>query len=122
MGNLTLQSQIETLQETVQTLLGHITSGSFIYSDTFSELHHQIHHQINELYPRRGETTDQEAALCLAMLMGYSVSMYANPEDETKRQVILNRSQKLLEILPSSLLKQQLSAIYNEMQNLCEIN
>ncbi|MCM1874024.1 UpxZ family transcription anti-terminator antagonist [Bacteroides thetaiotaomicron] len=48
--------------------------------------------------------------------------MYANPEDEERKQAVLTRSLSLLDVLPPSLLKQQLSAVCHGMQELCEIN
>ena len=69
-----------------------------------------------------GETPEQDATLCLAILQGYNVSMYANPEDEERKQAVLTRSLSLLDVLPPSLLKQQLSAVCHGMQELCEIN
>ncbi len=73
-------------------------------------------------YSQRGETPEQDATLCLAILQGYNVSMYANPEDEERKQAVLTRSLSLLDVLPPSLLKQQLSAVCHGMQELCEIN
>lgn len=78
--------------------------------------------KIIDLYSQRGKTPEQDATLCLAILMGYNVSMYANPEDEERKQAVLTRSLSLLDVLPPSLLKQQLSAVCHEMQELCEIN
>ena len=74
-----------------------------------------IRDRINDLYLYHGGTTEQEAALCLSLLMGYSVSMYANPEDEIKKQTILIRSQKIIQNLFSSPLKNRLHTIYNEL-------
>lgn len=90
--------------------------------DDLSELHQAIHEKIIDLYSQRGKTPEQDATLCLAILMGYNVSMYANPEDEERKQAVLIRSLSLLDVLPPSLLKQQLSAVCHEMQELCEIN
>lgn len=85
------------------------------YADNLSELNSRIHSQLTELYSCHGATPEQEASRCLAMLMGYSVSMYANPDDERKRQTVLKRSQKLLESLSPCLLKEQLRDIYSQL-------
>ncbi len=45
-----------------------------VYVDDLARLNNEIHEQINDLYPCHGKTAEQEAALCLSLLMGYSVS------------------------------------------------
>ena len=119
---LLLQEKIESLYNQVNRLLHLSETNGYIYADDFSELHKAIHEKIMDLYSQRGKTPEQEATLCLAILMGYNVSMYANPEDEERKQAVLTRSLSLLDVLPPSLLKQQLSAVCHEMQELCEIN
>lgn len=115
MDTLVLQGKIENLLSSVSNLLligNHI---GYIYADEFSDLNHDIHNQINELYPLRGNTVEQDANLCLAILMGYSISVYANPEDEFKKRKVLVRSQRLLQTLSPSFLQRQLSSTYNEL-------
>lgn len=109
MKDSTLQELIDDLQQTVHTFFSTIDTG-YVYPDEISGINHDIYSQINNLYDRQEEvmTTDQEAALCLALLMGYSVSMYANPEDEEKRKSVLVHSHRVLNSLPSSSLKHQL--------------
>lgn len=86
MGTFTsIQGKIDKLQKTVDTLLHMGENASCICVDDLALLNKEIHEQINDLYLYHGETTEQEAALCLSLLMGYSVSMYANPEDEIKK-------------------------------------
>lgn len=107
-----LQEKIEKLQDAVRALL---YTHHHVYVEDLAYLNQEIHRQINDLYPFHGTTAEQEAALCLSLLMGYSVSLYANPEDEVKKQRILMRSQKLMgERLPASL-KTQLLTICNEL-------
>ena len=118
MGTFTsIQGKIDKLQKTVDTLLHMGENASCICVDDLALLNKEIHEQINDLYLYHGETTEQEAALCLSLLMGYSVSMYANPEDEIKKQTILIRSQKIIQNLFSSPLKNRLHTIYNELQS-----
>lgn len=109
MKDSTLQELIDDLQQTVYTFFSTIDTG-YVYPDEISGINHDIYSQINKLYDRQEEvmTIDQEAALCLALLMGYSVSMYANPEDEEKRKSVLVHSHRVLNSLPSSSLKHQL--------------
>ncbi len=116
MGTFTsIQGKIDKLQKNVDTLLHIGENASSICVDDLALLNKEIHEQINDLYPCRGGTTEQEAALCLSLLMGYSVSMYANPEDEIKKQIVLTRSQKIMQNLFSSSLKNRLHTIYNEL-------
>lgn len=118
MDTLVLQGKIDCLLSSVHKLLpiGGNNIG-YIYADDLSALNYSIHTQINELYSQRGNTVDQEATLCLAILTGYSVSMYSNAEDESKKYHTLVRSQELLQILSPSSLKEQLLAICNELTN-----
>lgn len=113
---LVLQSKIDHLLSYVYKLLPVGRNMNYIYADDLSELNNVIHNQINELYSQWGNTVEQDASLCFALLMGYSVSMYANPDDEIKKQHILIRSQQLLQILPPSSLKEQLLTICNEFE------
>ena len=110
-----LQEKIDKLQNTVHALLHKSNYMAGVYVDDLARLNNEIHEQINDLYLYHGETTEQEAALCLSLLMGYSVSMYANPEDEIKKQTILIRSQKIIQNLFSSPLKNRLHTINNEL-------
>ena len=111
-----LQDKLDSLYHTVNALLHPAVDGDCVYVDDFACLNQAIHEQINTLYPYRGKTADEEAALCLALLMGYSVSLYANPDDEVKKQVVLERSRVVLTILPSSPLKDQLLAVSDEYE------
>lgn len=122
MAKLLLQDKIEDLHNLADRLLHIDDKEGYLYVDNFSEINKEIHNKINDLYPRNGKTPEQEAYLCLAILMGYSVSMYANPDDEDKKRIILIRSQKIMDILPASQLKQQLSAVCCELLDLYEIN
>lgn len=115
MNTILLQEKIDSLLNSVRLLLPDGSNMGYVYSDDLALLNNRIHDQIDELYSQRGETVEQEAALCLAILMGYSVSMYADPEDESQRQNILYRSQRLLDNIPSFSLRQQLSEICHEL-------
>ena len=122
MDTIVLQEKIDNLLGSVHKLLPAGSDMGNIYADDFSLLNKSIYNQINELYSQHGRTPEQEATLCLALLMGYSVSMYANPEDELKKQTVLLRTWKILSLLPPSSLKEQLLSAYNGLQHLFEIN
>ena len=122
MDAVILQENIEGLLNLVRMLLPGGGSAGCVYLDDLSVLQRSIHKQINDLYSQRGKTPEQDATLCWAILQGYNVSMYANPEDEDRKRSVLQRSLTLLDVLPPSLLKQQLSAVCHGMQELCETN
>lgn len=100
MVNFLLQENIDDLQKLSDRLLHISDENGYIYADDLSELHQAIHEKIIDLYSQRGKTPEQDATLCLAILMGYNVSMYANPEDEERKQAVLTRSLSLLDVLP----------------------
>ena len=112
-----LQDKIFHLHNQAHRLLHIECSGSYLYADDLSELNKDIHDEMNELYPLRGNTPEQDASLCLALLLGYSVSMYGSLEDDLKRETILVRSLELLEILPPSSLKDDLLIVCKEYAN-----
>ena len=122
MDTIVLQEKIDNLLNSVRKLLPGGSNLGDIYADDLSLLNKSIHDRINELYSQHGRTPEQEAALCLALLMGYSVSQYANPEDESKKQTVLLRTRNILSLLPPSSLKEDLLLTYNELQHSFSIN
>ena len=110
-----LQEKLNYLQEMADSLLCIGEYNEDVYTNDFSLLNHKIHKEINDLFPLKGDTDEQEAMLCLTLLMGYSVSMYANSEDEVKKQTVLRRSQKVMANLMPSPLKNQLHNIYDKL-------
>lgn len=112
-----LQDKIIHLHNLAHRLLHIECSGSYLYADDLSQLNKDIHDEMNELYLLRGNTLEQDASLCLALLLGYSVSMYAGWEDDLKRDNILSRSLELLETLPPSPLKDDLLTVCKEYVN-----
>ena len=88
MDAIILQENIEGLLSLVRMLLPGGGSAGCVYLDDLSALQRSIHKQINDLYSQRGKTPEQDATLCLAILQGYNVSMYANPEDEERKQAV----------------------------------
>lgn len=113
-----LQDKIIHLHDLAHRLLHIECSGSYLYADDLSQLNKDIHDEMNELYPLRGNTLEQDASLCLALLLGYSVSMYTDWEDDLKRETILSRSLELLENLPPSSLKEDLLTVCKEYVNI----
>ena len=103
-----VEQQIEQLKHTARELIHLGDETGFVYADDTGRLNREIYGQIEKLYSQTGKDTEQEANICSAVLLGYSTIMYRNEEDEQRKQEILNRSLKVLNILPPSLLKCQL--------------
>lgn len=100
-----LQTQIQGLHEVSHRLLSLGEDTGYVYADELSRLNHEVRVLIDAVWRRKGKDSVQEAELCLAVLMGYNACMYANPSDRKKRASILERSCRVLEQLPDSLLK-----------------
>ena len=103
-----LQDKIIHLHNLAHRLLHIECSGSYLYADDLSQLNKDIHDEMNELYPLRGNTLEEDASLCLALLLGYDL----------KRDNILARSLELLTNLPPSPLKDDLLAVCKEYVNI----
>ena len=65
----TLTSQIEQLQSLAHELLYLGVDGAPIYTDHFRQLNKEVLEQSDALYPQRGATPEEEANICLALLM-----------------------------------------------------
>lgn len=112
--NITLE--IETLRQLTHELLNLGVDGSPIYADRFSLLNKDVLEQSDALYSQKGSTLEEEATLCAALLSGYGATIYDHGDKEQKKQIVLNRSWKVLDKLPASLLKcQLLIACYGEV-------
>lgn len=114
MGSLYLQEKIDKLQDIAGTLLHSGNNRGDIYADDFARMNKEVHELINDLYPLRGATIEQEVALCSAILYGYSVSIYANPDDDTKKRNVLARIRIILKKMSPSHTREQLLTMYND--------
>ena len=94
MVSFLLQENIDELQHLADHLLHIGDKNGYVYADDLSALQQSIHEKINDLYSQRGETPEQDATLCLAILQGYNVSMYANPEDEDRKRCVDNNRER----------------------------
>ena len=101
-------TQIHELQHVAHELLYLGADGYPIYTDSFRQLNTEVLQKSDALFALKGENPEEEARLCLALLMGYNATIYDYGDKESKKQVILDRSLLVLESLPSSLLKCQL--------------
>lgn len=103
-----LSTQISLLYDVAHRLLYLGADGQPIYSDSFTCLNGEVLRQADALFGFRGATDEEEASLCLALLMGYNATIYNNGDKEQRIQTVLNRCWNLLDRLPASLLKVRL--------------
>ena len=101
-------NKTEELQQLAQKSLYLGLDGDPIYAEHFSRLNKEIQILSDALYSGKGDTPEEEAGICLALLMGYSATIYSDKDKEAKKQSILDRAWEVLEQLPPSLLKCQL--------------
>lgn len=103
-----LKNRILELQHQAHELLYLGTDGAPVYSDRFSQLNKIVLNQSDALLEAVGSDLEEEANLCLALLMGYSATVYDYGDKEQKKQTLLNRASVVLEQLPDSVLKVKL--------------
>lgn len=104
------------LQHIAHELMYLGVDGAPIYSDDFSRLNKDVFIKSDSLFLSKGSNAEEEANLCLALLMGYNATIYDNGDKEQKKQVVLDRIYDVLEKLPVSLLKVRLLTVcYGEV-------
>ena len=101
-------NQVQNLQHIARELLYLGMDGSPIYTDHFRQLNTEVFRLSEALFSMKGATSEEEAAICLSLLMGYNATIYNDGDKESKIQSILDRSFAVLDHLPASLLKCQL--------------
>lgn len=112
---LSLQSQIDALCLVTHELLNLGLDGSPIYSTDFCHLNSKVYRLADSLYPLCASNVEEEARLCYVLLSGYHATIYDHGNKNWKIQKLLDRSSKVLDRLPVSLLKcQLLVACYSE--------
>ena len=105
-----LLSRALELQRIAHELMCFGMDGTPVYSDTFCRLNKEVLVLSDSLFPVQGSGTEEEANVCLALLMGYNATIYDNGDKEQKKQIALNRACERLGRLPASLLKVRLLA------------
>ena len=103
-----LLSRALELQHAAHELMYLGMDGEPIYSDTFCRLNKELLVKSDSLFSSQSSNIEEEANLCLALLMGYNATIYNDGDKESKIQSILDRSFAVLDHLPASLLKCQL--------------
>ncbi len=111
-----LTSRALELQHAAHELMYLGMDGEPVYSDTFCRLNKEVLVKSDSLFSAQSSDVEEEANLCLALLMGYNATIYDSGDKEQKKQVILDRIYSILEKLPTSLLKVRLlTYIYGEI-------
>ena len=103
-----LLSRALELQRAAHELMYLGVDGEPVYSDTFCRLNKEILVKCDSLFSAQGSDVEEEANLCLALLMGYNATVYDYGDKEWKRQIVLERIYNVLEKLTVSLLKVRL--------------
>ena len=115
---MSLSEEAITLQRAAHELMYLGMDGSPIYSDDLSRRNGEVYRLTTTLYNSGtwGTTVEEQADVCLALLMGYSASFVDHGEKQQHVQEVLNRCWDILDTLPASLLKLRLlTACYGEV-------
>ena len=103
-----LTSRALELQHAAHELMYLGMDGEPLYSDDFCRQNKDILLKSDSLFAAKSSDIEEEANLCLALLMGYNATIYDDGDKEQKKQMVLNRICHVLEQLPASLLKVRL--------------
>ena len=115
---MSLLEEALLLQRAAYDLMYLGMDGSPIYSDDLSRRNGEVYRLTTTLYNSGtwGTTVEEQANVCLALLMGYSASFVDHGEKQQHVQEVLNRCWDILDTLPASLLKLRLlTACYGEI-------
>lgn len=103
-----LLSRAVELQHAAHTLMYLGMDGEPLYSNDFCRQNKEVLLKSDSLFAAKSSDIEEEANLCLALLMGYNATIYNYGDKEQKKQEILVRAYDVLERLPDSLLKVRL--------------
>ena len=115
---MSLSAETAALQRAAHELMYLGVDGSPIYSDDLSCRNGEVYRLTTALYNSgaKGSTVEEQADVCLALLMGYSASFVDHGEKQQHVQEVLDRCWNILDTLPASLLKLRLlTACYGEV-------
>ena len=115
---MSLSEEIAVLQRAAHDLMYLGMDGSPVYSDDLSRRNGEVYRLTTALYNSgvKGSTVEEQADVCLALLMGYSASFVDHGEKQKHVQEVLDRCWDILDTLPASLLKLRLlTACYGEV-------
>ena len=108
---MSLSEETLSLQRAAHDLMYLGMDGSPVYSDDLSRRNGEVYRMTTALYNSgfKGSTVEEQANVCLALLMGYNASFIDHGEKQ-------EHIQEILEVLPASLLKLRLlTACYGEV-------
>ncbi|MCD8081357.1 MAG: UpxZ family transcription anti-terminator antagonist [Bacteroides sp.] len=88
--------QAEELRALAEELLRLGENGGAVYIDQFRQLNQEIREKADLLFLQQGEDAEQEAQMCLALLIAYSVVTYPVDCQNQKIQSVLDRCFVLL--------------------------
>lgn len=103
-----LLSRALDLQRAAHTLMYLGTDGEPLYSDDYCRQNKDVLVKSDSLFAEKSSDIEEEANLCLALLMGYNATIYDNGDKTEKKQSVLDRAFEVLGQLPVSLLKVRL--------------
>ena len=115
---MSLLEEALLLQRAAHDLMYLGMDGSPIYSDDLSRRNSEVYRLTTTLYNSSiwGTTVEEQANVCLALLMGYSASFVDHGEKQRHVQKVLDCCWDVLDALPASLLKLRLlTACYGEV-------
>ena len=115
---MSLSEETPALQRAAHDLMYLGMDGSPVYSDDLSRRNSEVYRLTTALYNSvaKGSTIEEQANVCLALLMGYNASFIDHGEKRQHVQEILDRCWDILDVLPASLLKLRLlTACYGEV-------
>ena len=115
---MSLLEEALLLQRAAHDLMYLGMDGSPIYSDDLSRRNGEVYRLTTALYDSgaKGSTIEEQANVCLALLMGYSISFIDHGEKQKHVQEVLDRCWDILDALSASLLKLRLlTACYGEV-------
>ena len=115
---MSLSEETLALQRAAHDLMYLGMDGSPVYNDDLSRRNGEVYRLTTALYNSgvKGSTIEEQANVCLALLMGYSASFIDHGEKQKHIQEVLNRCWDILDALPASLLKLRLlTACYGEV-------
>ena len=115
---MTLSEETASLQRAAHELMYLGMDGSPVYSDDLSRRNGEVYRLTTALYNSgtHGSTIEEQAEVCLSLLMGYNASFIDHGEKQKHVQKVLDRCWDILDSLPASLLKLRLlTACYAEV-------
>lgn len=100
-----IKLQILDLERSLRELFRPDEQCIYVDMEDVIRLNKEIRAGIELLYPAKVSDINEEATLCAFLLRAYGQLMYQDDRDEKRRQSLLDRSARLLDQIPSSLLR-----------------